>query len=110
MDGALALSAAIGMTVIGGSAAYAYRDSGVAVRGCSGQYGVLEARQSGVGNSWAPGDWTGGFINGQHNAHGSTLTWMADYQNYGTGGGSYRIVTDNWYDSLRTRCSNVGLL
>lgn len=103
-----AVLAARGLVVAGGGAAMAYKDSGVGTRGCPGKYGVLQAMQTGTGNSWAPGDWTGGFYNGQHNVRGSTYSLVVDHQNVGNSGGKYRIVTDRDYSSLRVSCSLAG--
>lgn len=106
---ALAVSGIVVLAVVGGvSSAHAFEDSGVQVRGCPGQFGKLSAFQKGSGNSWAPGDWTGGFVNGQWSGTSTTYRWIYDSQNTGTGGGQWRNATNGDYTTLSASCSAFG--
>ncbi|MBC7725811.1 MAG: hypothetical protein H7146_13865 [Burkholderiaceae bacterium] len=105
----IATASLVAASVLGGTAAaHAYTDSGVGSRGCAGQFGQLSVYQQGSGNSWAPGDWTDGWSNSQWNADSSAYRWISDYQYPGTGGGSYRNVTNGDYTTLTAGCSRAG--
>ena len=104
---ALAVSAvvALGMVLGSAGAASAYEDSGIGNRGCLGTWGKLTVVQKGSGNSFAPGDYSHA---AQWNGDSSVYRTIIDLQSSGTGGGSWRNVTNGDYTSLSTSCSNFG--
>lgn len=102
-----AIVAGVIVSVGGAGVAQAAEDSGVGLKTCSSTYyGKLSAYQQGSGNSWAPGDWTGGYS--QWHSDTSYYRWIYDYQNYGGGGGYWRNATNGDYTSLTPSCSVAG--
>ncbi len=97
----------VAVSAVGGAAAAANAatDSGIHSKGCAGQWGKLTVYQEGSGNSFAPGDYSS---SAQWNPDSASYRYIYDLQNNGSGGGSYRNVTNGNYTSLTASCSAAG--